>query len=36
MRWARNAARMEEMKDEYKVLVEEPGGKKSLGRPKHR
>lgn len=28
--------RMEEMRNAYKILVEMPEGKKSLGRPRHR
>jgi len=36
MRWAGHVARMEEMLNEYCILVGIPGGKRPLGRPRHR
>jgi len=36
MRWAGHVARMGEEKGVYRVLVEKPGGKRSLGRPRRR
>jgi hypothetical protein len=33
MRWAGNVARTGEMKNAYKLLIEEPEGKRLLGRP---
>jgi len=35
-RWPGHVARMGEMRNEYKVLVGKPEGKRPLGRPKHR
>jgi hypothetical protein len=36
MRWARHVARMGEERKVYKVLVGEPEGKRSFGRPRCR
>jgi hypothetical protein len=36
MRWAGHVARMGEDREVYRVLVEEPEGKKPLGRPRRR
>jgi hypothetical protein len=36
MRWTRNAARMGETRNDYRILVEKPEGKRPLGRPKRR
>ena len=36
LRWAGHVARMEQSRNAYRVLVEKPEGKRSLGRPKHR
>jgi hypothetical protein len=36
MRWAGHVARMGEERGVHRVLVEKPGGKKSLGRPRLR
>jgi hypothetical protein len=36
MRWAGHVARMGEERKMYKVLVGKPGGKRPLGRPRHR
>ena len=36
MRWVRHVARMGEGRGMYKVLVGKPGGKRPLGRPRHR
>jgi hypothetical protein len=36
MRWAGHVARMGEEREVYKVLVEKPERKRSLGRPRHR
>jgi hypothetical protein len=36
MRWAGHAARMGEMRNSYNILVGQPEGKRSLGRPKRR
>jgi hypothetical protein len=36
MRWARYAARAEEISYVYKVLVLKPEGKKQFGRSRHR
>jgi hypothetical protein len=36
MRWARHTESVGEMRNAYKILVGEPEGKRSLGRPKYR
>ena len=36
MRWAVHVARIEERRDLYRVLLEKPEGKISLGRPRRR
>ena len=36
MRWAGHVARMGERRSVYRVLVGKTGGKRTLGRPKHR
>ena len=36
VRWAGHVARMGERRDEYRVLVGKPAGKRPLGRPRHR
>jgi hypothetical protein len=36
MRWADHVARMVEERKVYRVLVEKPEGKRSLGRPRSR
>jgi hypothetical protein len=36
MRWARNIARMGEMRNAYIILVGKPEGKRPLGRPRRR
>ena len=36
MRWAGHAARMEERRGVYRVLVGRPEGNRPLGRPRHR
>ena len=36
MRWADHVARMVEWRGLYRVLVGKPGGKRPLGRPRHR
>jgi hypothetical protein len=36
MKWAGHVARMEEMRDEYQILVRKPEGKRQLVRPRHR
>jgi hypothetical protein len=36
MRWAAHVARMGEKRSTYRLLVGKPGGKRPLGRPRHR
>jgi hypothetical protein len=36
MEWARHVARMESMRNAYKMLVGKPEGKRPLGRPRRR
>jgi hypothetical protein len=36
MGWAGHAARIEVMRNSYKILVEKPQGKRPLRRPRHR
>jgi hypothetical protein len=36
MRWAGHVARMGEKRNAYRILVANPEGKRSLGRPRHR
>jgi hypothetical protein len=36
MRWAGHVARMGEGRVVYRVLMRKPGGKRPLGRPRHR
>jgi hypothetical protein len=36
MRWAGHVARKGEKRNVYRLLVGKPGGKRPLGRPKHR
>jgi hypothetical protein len=36
MRWAWHIARMGEERNAYTILVGKPGGKRPLGRPRHR
>ena len=36
LRWAGNVAHMEQSRNAYRVLVGNPEGKRSLGRPRHR
>jgi len=36
MRWVRHVACMGEMRNVYKILVENPKGKRPLRRPRHR
>ena len=36
LRWAKHVARMEQSRNEYRVLVGKPEGKSPLGRPRHR
>ena len=36
MRWAGHVVRMGEKRGVYRVLVGKPGGKKPVGRPRHR
>jgi hypothetical protein len=36
MRWAGHVVRMGERRGVYRVLVEKPEGKRTLGRPRHR
>jgi hypothetical protein len=36
MRWAGHVTRMGEIENTYKMLVRNPAGKKTLGRPKRR
>jgi hypothetical protein len=36
MIWAGNVARMGEKRNEYRLLVEKPGGRRPLGRPRSR
>jgi hypothetical protein len=36
MRWAGHVARVEEKRNAYRILVENPEGKRPLGRPRHR
>jgi hypothetical protein len=36
MRWAGHVARMGAKRNEYRILVGNPEGKKPLGRPRHR
>jgi hypothetical protein len=36
MRWVGHAARMEEKRNAYRLLVGKPEGKGPLGRPRHR
>jgi len=36
MRWAEHVICMEERRGVYRVLVGKPGGKRPLGRPRHR
>jgi hypothetical protein len=36
MRWAGHVARMGEMKNAYRILVEKPKGRRPLGRPRSR
>jgi hypothetical protein len=36
MRWVRHVARIGERKCIYRVFVRKPGGKRSLGRSRHR
>jgi hypothetical protein len=35
MRWTRHVVRMEDKKNEYRLFVEQPDGKKPRGRPRH-
>jgi hypothetical protein len=36
IRWVGQVSRLGEMRNTYKILVGEPGGKRTFGRPKHR
>jgi hypothetical protein len=36
MRWAEHVACMEAKNNAYRILMENPGGKRPLGRPRHR
>ena len=36
LRWARHVARMGQSRSGYRVLVQKPEGRRSLGRPRHR
>jgi hypothetical protein len=36
MRWAEHAARMAKMRNEYKILVRKPEGRRPLERPRRR
>jgi len=36
LRWAGYAARMEEGRSAFKILIDKPTGKRPLGRPRHR
>jgi hypothetical protein len=36
IRWAEYVAKMEEERTAYRILVGKPGGKRPLGRPRHR
>jgi hypothetical protein len=36
MKWAGHVARMGENRKAYRILVEKPEGKRSLGRPRYR
>jgi hypothetical protein len=36
VRWARHIARMEEKRNAYKIFMEQPEGKRPLGRPRRR
>jgi hypothetical protein len=36
IRWAERVALMGDMRNAYRLLVGKPGGKRPLGRPKHR
>jgi hypothetical protein len=36
IRWAEHVIHMEERRGAYRVLVGKPGGKRPLGRPRHR
>jgi hypothetical protein len=36
MRWAGHVARMGEKRNAYRILMEKPEGKRSLGRPRRR
>jgi hypothetical protein len=36
MRWARYVARMGEKRNEYRILVGKPEGRRTLGRPRRR
>jgi hypothetical protein len=36
MKWTRHAARMDEMRNAYNILVGKPEGKRQLGRPRRR
>jgi hypothetical protein len=36
VRWAEHVARMGEKRNAYRILVENPEGKRPLGRPRHR
>jgi hypothetical protein len=36
MRWAGGVARMREKRNEYRLLVGKPEGKRLLGRPRHK
>jgi hypothetical protein len=36
MRWAGHVARIGEKRNAYRLLVGKPGGKRPLGRPRHR
>jgi hypothetical protein len=36
MRWAEHVASMGESRGMYRILVGKPGGKRPLGRPRHR
>jgi hypothetical protein len=36
MKWTRHVARMGERRNAYRTLEEKPGGRRPLGRPRHR
>jgi hypothetical protein len=36
MRWEGHVAHRDEMINAYKILIEKPEGKRSLGRPRHK